>query len=340
MKYRLMAMILCLGLLLGGCKTAEQTAAKEDSGGTGYGAGQKSALTVQDLYFFTHTTTRATVLTNLGSPQESLMSTKAVDTYRLAEGQTLELTYSQREVVETAVYTDENGKTQSLFDYLVQIGILKTVGSAPETPVIDPPAEEDPSAETPDLPAEESPVVSADTNYFSDKTYSYAMAEQILAIGALRETVVSALGKPNRFSSVDFAKDSYIVDVYVMEDGSLLYLDYGYLRNELRAVRKLEGGNAVNYLGTWGTEARPQGFYRITKNETLFSALKKGATPANIYLQFGEPDWLEGSEQSYRVAYQLQVGDILYLEFGTNNNSLSSALIRRSGGTVSVVALR
>lgn len=340
MKHRVTAMILCLLLLLCGCKTVDKTATKEDSGGTGYGASQKSALTVQDLYFFTHTTTRAVVREKLGSPQESLMSTKAVDTYRLAEGQTLELTYSQREVVETAVYTDETGKSQSLFDYLTQLGILKTVSSAPENPVTDTPLEEDLSVEVPDQPIAETPAVSDDSAYFSNKTYSYAMAEQILALGTLRETVVSALGKPNRFSSVNFAKDSYIVDVYVMEDGSLLYLDYGYLRSELRAVRKLEGGSASNYLGVWEAESRPQGFYRITKNETLFSTLKKGTTPANIYRQFGEPDWLEGSEQTYRVAYQLQVGDILYLEFGTNNNSLSSALIQRSGGNISVVALR
>ncbi len=340
MKYRVLSMILCLALLLSGCKTIEQTAAKEDSGGTGYGAARKSALKVQDLYFFTHTTTRASVLTKLGSPQESLMSTKAVDTYRLADGQTLELTYSQRDVVETAVYTDEKGTSQSLFDYLTKIGVLKTIGSAPQAPTVDTPEEEIPSVDIPDAPVEEHPIISVDTGYFSNEIYTYAMAEQILVLGALRETVVSALGKPNRFSSVDFAKDSYIVDVYVMEDGSLLYLDYGYLRNELRAVRKLEGGNAIHYLGEWGAEERPRGFYRITKNEMLFSSLKKGTTPANIYRQFGEPDWLEGSEQSWRAAYQLQVGDILYLEFGVGNNSLSSALIQRSGGTVSVVALR
>ncbi len=340
MKYRIIAMLLCLGLLLSGCRAGESAAAKEESGGTGYGAARKSVLTEQDLYFFTHSTTRATVLAKLGSPQESLMSTKAVDTYRLADGQRLELTYSLREVVETAVYTDENGKSQSLFDYLTALGILKSAGFTPEKPSVDPSEGEEPSPETPDQPTVEKPIPSGGDLYFSNETYSYAMAEQILVVGALRETVLSALGKPNRFSSVDFAKDSYIVDVYVMEDGSMLYLDYGYLRNELRAVRKLEGGNATNYRGEWGAEARPQGFYRITKNETLFSSMKKGTTPANIYRQFGEPDWLEGSEQSWRAAYQLQVGDILYLEFGTANNSLSSALIQRSGGTVSVVALR
>ena len=340
MKYRFAAMILCLALLLSGCKTAGQTALKEESGGTGYGATQKSVLTEQDLYFFTHTTTRATVLEKLGSPQESLMSTNATETYYLKDGQSLELTYSAREIVESALFTDAEGKAQSLFDYLVQVGVLKAAVSAPDVPEAETPNTEE-TPVTPDTEAEsQTPVVSEDTGYFSNKTYSYAMAEQILTPGALRETVVSALGKPNRFASVDYAKDSYIIDVYVMEDGSVLYLDYGYLRSELRAVRKIEGSNASNYLVTWGAEEKPQGFFRITKNETLFSTMKKGATPADIFRRFGEPDWLEGNEQQYQVAYQLQVGDVLYLEFGTNNNSLSSALIRRSGGTVSVVALR
>ncbi|MBQ7934755.1 MAG: hypothetical protein IJ333_00155 [Clostridia bacterium] len=78
MKQRVTAFFLCLILLLSlaGCKRQENTALKEESGGTGFGAVQKSVLTEQDLYFFTHSTTREQVLTALGNPQDSLLLEK------------------------------------------------------------------------------------------------------------------------------------------------------------------------------------------------------------------------------------------------------------------------
>lgn len=350
MKQRVTAFFLCLILLLSlaGCKRQENTALKEESGGTGFGAVQKSVLTEQDLYFFTHSTTREQVLTALGNPQDSLLLEKNTETYLLKEGQTLKITYSDRDTVQTALYTDAAGKEQSLFDYLAQLGILKSTTPTPGTTVTTPDPETtipetgtegDVTVETTPAPEGETTTGSNDTGCFSNKTYSYAMAEQILALGVTRETVVSALGKPNRFSSVTFAKDSYLVDVYVMKDGSILYLDYGYLRNELRAVRRTDGGTSTNYLGTWGAEAKPEGFYRITKNKSVFKSVKKGTTPAALYRRFGEPDWLEGKENDYQAAYQLQDGAVLYFDFGTNQSSLTGALIRNNDGTVSVFAL-
>ena len=351
MKQRITAFFLCAALLfsLGGCKQQAETALKEESGETGFGVVQKSILTEQDLYFFTHTTTREQVLSALGNPQDSLLLEKNTETYSLKGGQMLKITYSKQETVETALYTDAEGKEQSLFDYLAQLGILKSTASAPTSAQTNPETESTAPetgegsgtvAETTPETQEPTTVIADDTGCFSNKTYRYAMAEQILALGVTRETVVSALGKPNRFSSVTFAKDSYLVDVYVMEDGSILSLDYGYLRNELRAVRKTVGGSSVNYLGTWGAEEKPQGFYRVTMSKSLFTSVKKGTTPAALYRRFGEPDWLEGKEGDYQAAYQLQNGEVLYFDFGTNQSGLTGALIRKDDGTVSVFALR
>lgn len=340
MKQRIIALLLCLLTVLGisGCGYREESAERENSGGSGYGAVRKSVLTEQDLYFFNHSTTQSEVLAALGTPQESMLSVDNGAEYHLKDGRTLSLVYSPRNTVQTAVLIDAEGTKKDLFDYLGELGIIKTVGSSSgqgsvEKPETEEPDSSEPTVETPAAPVENS-------GYFANRTYSYDVAEQVLVVGALRETVVSALGKPHRFASSTYQEDSYIIDVYVMEDGSVLYVDYGYLRSSLRAVRRVKDGITEDYRGTWGAEEKPQGFYRITKNQSLFTSVKSGSTPAAIFKRFGEPDWLVGDENHWQAAYQLQNNAVLYFDFGTGGNRLSNAHLRKSDGTITVFALR
>ena len=263
-----MALLLC-GVLLcaaGGCRKTEEARVREDSAGTGYGVSQKSALIMQDLYILKPGLSRDTVQESLGSPQTFVVSESNNDTYRLTGGETVELQYSKAEKLETAVYTDSSGVEQDFFQYLSDLGILKSYtgsGSSNDNPS----GGSSGGAEENGDEDEAGSVPGAETSYFSTERYSYELAEEILELGVQRETVVSALGKPNSFSSITFEKDSYLIDVYIMEDGSSLYLDYGYNRSTLRAVRRVSGTTSSSYLGTWGQEEKPEGFIRMTRSQ-------------------------------------------------------------------------
>jgi len=350
MKQRLIAGFLCLALLvsLAGCHRAKgNLPLAEDSAGTGFGALQKSALTEQDLYFLNYGLTRAQVVSTLGSAPESMLTREGVEVYRLDDGRTVEITYSEQERVQQVTFTQQDGEEQSLFDYLVEIGVLKTAGGTGIKPPADRPDQEpadqptdQPTDQPVDRPNEPQQPITPSEGFFSTETYGYEVADQIIVEGAQRETVVSALGKPNRFSSANFAADGYLIDVYVMEDGAQLYLDYGYQRSQLRAVRKIDGSSVSDLIGTWGAEEKPNNFYRYTKNRTLFNLVSKGTTPAALFKRFGEPDWLEGEEGHYRAVYQLINGAVLYFDFGEGNRSLASAYIREQDGTLAVFGLR
>ncbi len=350
MKQRILSLFLCAALIisLSACKKEAEVSEKEESAGTGFGVTQKSALTQQDLYFFSVTTTKNDVLTALGSPREYLVSDGNTFTYTLQDGSSLKLTYSERDLVKTAVYTDPAGKSRDLFEYLVSIGVLTSYSGNNQggntgvgentTPVGEtaPPPKTDPAEEG----KTELELQIEAAAFFSNKRYSYTIADQIVKVGAERETVLSALGKPNSLSSVSFKENSYVIDVYVMEDGSSLQLDYGYTRSTLRAARKVAGSTIENYVGEWGEESMPQNFYRYTRNGNLFANLKKGTTPADFYKTYGAPDWYEGTAQNYRDAYQLLDGSVLLLNFGSAHNSLASAVMRKADGKVSVYPVR
>ncbi len=342
MKQRLMAFGICLILLLSLCGCHRAPAAsplREDSAGTGYGALQKSALKEQDLYFLTYGLNRAQVVEVLGSPAEALLTADKAEGYRLQDGRRLEIIYSPQDHIQSATLTNQQGEKEDLFDYLIKIGILKTVGTT-TTPSAPQEKPEEPQQPEEEAPGQEEIVPQPEQGFFSDDVYLYAVADQIIKEGALRETVVSALGKPNRFSSVDFAADGYLIDVYVMEDGSSLYLDYGYQRSQLRAVRKMTGSTVSDLIGTWGAEQKPNQFYRYTKNKTLFRSVMRGTTPDALYKRFGEPDWFEGEENHLRAAYQLINGAVIYFDFGDGNRGLSSAFVREQDGSISVFGLR
>ncbi len=330
---KIIALLLCISLAAGvsGCKKEEKTPAREESGGTGYGTARSGALIEQDLYFLRPYTTRAAVEEALGSPQTFVVSAENSCTYRLSKGEELTLNYTESDKLESAQYKNAEGKTQDLFSYLDSIGVMNYVSGEVPEPEKNPDEEKEPTQERPEQ---------EQSGYFSQKKYSYAMAEQILKVGALRETVVSALGKPNDFGSVDYFKDGYIIDVYRMDDGSTLYLDYGYARTKLRAARTEKGGKVSSYLGEWGAEEKPDGIYRGDRNRHLFNSLKKNAKPSEIYSRFGAPDWLEGNADHYRDAYLLQDGSVLYLDFGDGHSLLTAASVTKFDGGITPIQLR
>ncbi len=339
MNRRIIAMLLCLlmaGSMAGCSGETESAAAQEQGGGTGYDAATKSILTEEDLYFLRPGAAREDVELKLGSAQEYTIADGSTYTYTLKDGQRLVLTYGALETLDTAVYTDKSGKKQDLFSYFNELGVLtgyvgagsSTGGTQAEKPQPQP------------QPEAEQQVQQDVGRYFASRTYSYELADEILKEGVERETVVAAMGRPNGFSSVDFKKDGYIVDVYNMDDGSTLYLDYGFTRTALRAVRKIKGSDRSSYLGTWGAEERSPEFYRTTVNVDGIK-LRRGAKPSEIYAlsRMGEPDWFEGSQMHYSDAYQLTGGRVLYLEFGSNHASLSSAYILTKEGKRELLAL-
>ena len=336
---KIIALLLCLSFALGLCacqrKEGEETPIREESAGTGYGTGKVSALKEQDLYFLRPGSKKADVEKALGSPQSFVLTGSGRCEYRLADGEKLILIYNSNDKIEEAEYTDADGKHWDFFAFLNAKGIMVNYGS-------DQPKPESPEGEQSEQkPQEEQTVLPSDINYyFSSKRYSYEMAEQILEKGVLRETVLSALGKPNGYSSVDFKANGYIIDVYYMDDGSTLYLDFGYARQNLRAVRKVKSGVTSAYLGKWGAEQHPDGLYRGDRTRYMFNNLKEGQKPSEIYRRYGEPDWLEGNTKSYRDAYCLQDGSVLYLDFGTNHSTLTAASIKKDGGEIVVINLR
>ncbi len=336
MKYRWIAGVLICAMLCGlcGCHKSAVLQERENSAGTNFGVSQKSALTLQDLYELRPGTDRDAVKEALGSPHSFIVSNADTETYRLADGSVLELVYTDGEKIKSALFTDVAGKKQDLFAYLNTLGIIKNYTSSGTEETTDTTEQgSETNEEELDHPEVEAPQTAVN-EYFSSKRYSYDMADQILKSDAERETVVSALGKPNYFSSVDFSADSYIVDVYVMEDGSSLYLDYGYERTKLRAVRQTKGTAIADYLGKWEPAKKASGFIRTTRNQQVFTSLKKNTKPAEFYRRYGEPDWLEGNENHYRDAYQLQNGAVLYLDFGADHAALTAAVQQKADGTM------
>lgn len=330
---KIVAILLCISLAAGfsGCKKEEKTVAREESGGTGYGTNRSAALIEQDLYFLRPYADRAAVEEALGSPQTFVISAENSYTYRLSKGEEVTLNYTESDKLESAQYKNAEGKTQDLFSYFNSIGVMVNYTSGEDIKSEEQLEQENESSQQPEQ---------EQSGYFSNKKYSYAMAEQVLKEGVLRETVVSALGKPNGYDSVDYAKEGYIIDVYRMDDGSILYLDYGYARAKLRAARTEKGGKVSSYLGKWGAEEKPDGLYRGDRNRHLFNSLKKNSKPSEIYSQFGAPDWLEGTADHYRDAYLLQDGSVLYMDFGDGHSLLTAASIVKYDGGITPIQLR
>ena len=121
----------------------------------------------------------------------------------------------------------------------------------------------------------------------------------------------------------------------------MLLLDYGYDRKSLRAAAvKATDGTVSTYLGTWSGQAKPADFIRPTVTINQATSLSKGMTPEKVYEKIGEPMWFEGNAASYRDAYALSDGSVVYLEYENNHSKLLSAYRAAADGKQTAVTLK
>ena len=304
----------------------------EDGGGTGYGVSVQSVLKLSDFYSVAKSSTRENNRTMLGSPQYTVAER---DAYTLQDGSTVTLIYDAKGVLSDSLYTEqESGKSYSLFDKLALLGVLKSGsgGTSSAGAVTTDGQSGGSQSETSE---------GAPTGVFSKATYKRAAFDEALSLYLDRPTVLSTFGLPTGFTSRNYKKDSYILDTYLLEDGSMLLLDYGYDRKSLRAAAvKATDGTVSTYLGTWSGQAKPADFIRPTVTINQATSLSKGMTPEKVYEKIGEPMWFEGNAASYRDAYALSDGSVVYLEYENNHSKLLSAYRAAADGKQTAVTLK
>ena len=193
------------------------------------------------------------------------------------------------------------------------------------------------NVEKPSGPNYSTPVIQ--TGYFASGSYDKSIFDNSLTIGMSRNSVLDNIGKPNYYSSSNFKNDSYIIDCYVLNDGTTLYLDYGYSREYLRCARTEKSGIYSAYLGTWSIQSKPGGFTHDLISQTMLDALRKDMVPSTVYSMLGEPHWYEGSSSRYRDAYELIDGTIAYLDFGSAHNKLSTITLLDISGKETLISL-
>ena len=327
---------------------------KENAGGTGYGAGIKSTLYIEDFYFVTVGTLRTAVELTLGSPHYTEEGNSFFAVYDLNNGDSIEFSYDEeKNTVSEAEYVYSDGNSENFFDILVEIGILKSSGSESNNPtVVLPNGDNEISGGNDSNSASQSGNSSGQNSsgtasqnvvqgdLFASGMYNYMLIEPVLVLGVPRSAVIASVGKPNYYSSRDFTYDSYIIDCYNLNDGSKLYLDYGYARDNLRCAAIYKNGSYTSLLGaSWTAQVKPSGFTRSTISINAIGKLSKNMTPANAYKILGEPAWYEGSQGSYSDVFMLSDGRYAYLNFGSAHNKLTSVSIKEEDGTVTAVTL-
>ncbi|MBR5782820.1 MAG: hypothetical protein IKY33_01175 [Clostridia bacterium] len=332
---RVLPLLLILLVLLSACKPAEDREIRigsEDGGGSGYGTDIKSVLELSDFYSVTSGSMRDNNLLMLGTPFFVLGES---DTYTLSDGSQVVLTYDAKGILEDTLYTEfETGLSYSLFDKLTQLGVLRGSQSDVET---EPPA--DGSGETVTPPTGQGG--SGGIVLFSDRTYKLSEFEGRLSLYLDRSTILSTFGFPNYYRGRTYQKDSYIIDCYVLDDGSIMLLDYGYNRINLRGAALQEAGGVTRkYLGSWSVQSKPADFIRPRVELSSVTALKKGTTAKDVYRALGEPAWFEGNASKYREAYVLPDGNIIYLTYDDGHKTLTSAYRQTAEGQLLEVTLR
>ena len=328
---KLIAICLAL-LLLAGCKPADEAPIRlgsEDGGGTGYGSVAGSTLTVQDFFSVVRGAPRADLWKLLGSPQYDFADDALNDQYTLSDGSRISLQYNKTtQTLFAATYTDAaSGKTIDFFEKLVELGVLRDAGSNNTTPS---------SPSTPSAPSTEGGEMvdlPDDSPKFQKKSHDISIFEQSLSLYADRITILTIIGLPSGYASYNYQKDGYILDVYTLSDGRVLYLDYGYGRKTLRGatIKHLNGAKSV-FLGAASPQGRPGDFARPEQTVSQFTALKAGMTAEEVYRTVGDPHWLEGSANNYRDAYRLMDGRIVYLSFSAGHATLSSVSVYGADG--------
>lgn len=363
MNKRVIATIAAIIILFSvcGCKKVDlkDTYEKENAGGTGYGAIIKSALYIDDFYFLTHSTAKTDVDIILGNAHYWKNNDMLSPVYYLNNGDTISITYDERENrIESASYIYSTGETVNFFDILVELGLLKSTydneGNGPTViiPSTDPSKEDEQNNPTDDKPnnavkPDSSNDENANNNHqtviqgdlFATGMYNLTLIEAVLTPNLPRSAVLSAVGKPNYFYSQTFANDSYIVDCYNLNDGSKLYIDYGYERDNLRCAAVYKGGTYTSIVGSWSVQQKPNGFTRTTVTDEKIKRIKKNMTPLEVYEILGEPSWYEGTRGNYNDVFALTSGGYAYLNFGTAHNKLTNVSIKGADGIESVVTL-
>lgn len=346
-----------LMLSVSACKKAlpGENYPKENAGGTGYGAGVKSALYIEDFYFINVGTLKSAVELTLGSPHYTEEGNSFYSVYDLNNGDSIEFSFDQeKNTVSKAEYVYSDGNKSDFFGILVDVGVLKSPTSEGGQTNVDipdnnvnpdnnnkPPQNDNPSnGGTPNTPSDNKHnVVQGDQ--FATGMYNYTLIEPVLSLGVPRSSVIAAVGKPNYYFSHNFAYDSYIIDCYNLNDGSKLYLDYGYARDNLRCAAIYKNGSTESILGAkWIAQVKPAGFTRSVANKNAVGRLKKNMTPAQVYKSLGEPSWYEGNRGSYSDVFALPNGEYAYLNFGSAHNRLTSISIRGADGTDTALTLK
>ncbi len=327
--------------------------AKENAGGTGYGATAKSELYIEDFYFLTLGTEKTKVETLTGNAHYFKDNNKLLPVYTLNNGDSISITYdANNSTITNAVYTFyENQKTESFFNILVELGILKssnqesgseiTVIPGVETGGNDNISNDNPDT-TPQQPNGQTPSQTVKQGlHFATGMYNFTIIEPALTLNMPRESILTVVGKPNYYFSHSFSTDSYIIDCYNLNDGSKLYLDYGYERLRLRCAAIYKNGTYTSILGTpWSVQQKPEGFTRTTISRNKLNRLAKNITPAKAYATLGEPSWFEGTRGSYNDIYMLTDGAEAVLGFGSAHNKLTTITIKETDGKVTVIDLR
>ena len=351
---KISTIILLIALLLNTCgcekKSNSDFYGKEDSANTGYGKKEKSSLYIDDFYFLTVGTKKATVEVLLGSAHYHTNNDELSPVYTLENGDKIAITYDAKEKkVEKAEYTyTQDMESESFFDILVELGILSSAAQEKteqnNTDIQDTHNQETLSPDSPTVsdPNNEEIIIQPTTQgeIFASGAYVYSLLEEFIKPGALRADIISKVGKPNYFFSRDFKTDSYIIDCYNLSDGSKLYLDYGYERNSLRCAAIFKNGTVSSILDTtWSEQKMPSGFTRPASDAARINRLTKNMTPAKVYAYLGEPSWYEGTRAVYTDVFKLSDGTFAYLNFGSAHNKLTSVSIKGTDGTTKVLKL-
>ena len=333
---RIWVLGLALVLLCAGCAPKEDeniifSAGSEDGGGSGYGVSVQSVMKLRDFYAITVGSTRENNQLMLGSPLYSLGNS---DTYALSDGSKVVLTYNTKGALTDTLYTDiKSGKSYGLFDYLISIGVMQgTIGGNEENNTPKP---------TPDSDSQGDGAQDGPLPLFSSKTYPKDTFDGKLSLYLDRSGVVSTMGAPSAFAARQYKNDSYIIDHYYLDDGSILMLDYGYDRKSLRcAAIKGADGVTSGYLGTWAAQSKPADFVRPKIELKQVTALSKGASPTKVYTALGEPAWREGTAADFRDVYVLSGGGYIYLSYSDAHAKLSGAYQMTGDGKYVEVSLR
>lgn len=324
----------------------------EDAGGTGYGATVKSALYIEDFYFMTVGTLKSKIDLIIGSAHYCRDNNELLPVYTLNNGDSIAVTFdSEKSTVTSAEYTYSTGEKENFFDILVSLGVLKSSfqeSNGGDTVVI--PSENGGANDTKPPENNDTPTVdntpsntqtAIQGEVFATGMYNLTLVEAVLSVNMPRSSVLAGVGKPNYFFSTNFAYDSYIIDCYNLNDGSKLYLDYGFERDTLRCAAVYKNGTYTSILSSpWDTQVKPAGFTRTTINPDKINSLSKNLTPTEVYKKLGEPSWYEGSRGSYSDVYALSNGNKAYLNFGSAHNKLTSVSVKGEDGTETVITLK